>query len=272
VPAQSTVLVTGATDGIGLATAARLLELGFRVIAHGRTRDSATTCANRLSTRRATVIPVWADFSSMQEVATLPAQISAHTTHLDVMLNNAGMIATRYEMTADGLEHTMAVNYFAPWLLTLRLLPLLLAAPQARVVNVSSMTHAGAELDPASLDGAVQWSAYAAYSSSKLANLLFTLSLSKRQPGMRVNALHPGVISTKLLRQGFGTSGGNVSDGARTSVYLATSKQGASISGRYFVNCKQQRPARNALDEALAEALWDTTAERLTEHLAGVEV
>lgn len=263
-------LVTGACDGIGQETAARLAEHGFTIIVHGRNQQRATAGARKIAQDGGKAIPVWGDFSSMHEVCALAEQVGRATPNLDVLINNAGMYASRRETTSDGLERTMAVNYFAPWLLTVTLLPLIRAAPSPRVVNVSSMTHAGAELDLADLDVTRGWSAYAVYATSKLANILFNQALSRREPGLCANALHPGVIATKLLRQGFGTGGDSVAAGARTPVHLACAKEVASISGRYFVNCQEQRPSRKASDKRLADALWTATENRLRDYLAAV--
>ena len=266
---MQSVLVTGATDGIGRATAHSLIQRGWHVLVHGRSEAKARKHALALAEADAKVTPVWGDFAVMSEVVDLSNQVKAEVSTLDVLVNNAGIYAERQTFNADGFEMTMAVNYFAPFLLTHHLLPALTAAPMARIVNVSSMTHSGAALDLDDLRFERSWSSYAAYATSKLANILFTkrLATELERSAVTVNALHPGVIGTKLLRQGFGMGGGSVADGARCSIFLATSPKVASVSGRYFVDSCEQRPASKASDERLGSKLWDATLDLLDAYL-----
>lgn len=261
-----TVLVTGATDGIGRQTARELLARGLHVLVHGRSEARAAQHAAALAREAAgaQVTPVAGDLSSMEQVLALTQQVKRHAPVLDVLIHNAGVYEKRRRLTVDGFEMTMAVNHFAPFLLTHHLLAVLTAAPAARVVTVSSMAHQSGELDPDDLTFAHGYDAYSAYAASKLANILFTRSLARRLGGTRctANALHPGVIDTKLLHAGFNMKGASVEQGARTSVYLATSDEVAGVSGRYFDNCREARPSRIAGDDRLAEALW-AQSERL---------
>lgn len=265
------VLVTGATDGIGRATAHSLIQRGWHVLVHGRSEAKARKHALALADADADAktTPVWGDFAVMTEVVDLSKQVKAEVSTLDVLVNNAGIYAEQRSLNADGFEMTMTVNYFAPFLLTHHLLPALTAASAARIVNVSSMTHSGAALDLDDLRFERSWSSYAAYSTSKLANILFTkrLAAELKRTAVTVNALHPGVIGTKLLRQGFGMGGGSVEEGARCSVFLATSPKIASVSGRYFVDCREQKPAANARDERLGSKLWDASLDLLDAYL-----
>jgi NAD(P)-dependent dehydrogenase (short-subunit alcohol dehydrogenase family) len=137
-------------------------------------------------------------------------------------------------------------------------------APAGRIVNVSSMAHQSGRLDPDEMTFARDYDGYAAYAASKLANILFTVELAKRlaDTKLTVNCLHPGVIGTKLLRSGFGMGGAPVEEGARTSVYLATSPEVANITGRYYVDSRPATPSRTARDAALAARLWQES-ERL---------
>jgi NAD(P)-dependent dehydrogenase (short-subunit alcohol dehydrogenase family) len=257
---MKTVLVTGATDGIGRETARELLEHGLRVLVHGRSERKAVSCAEELgrTTQTGKATPVWGDLSDMQQVAALAAQVTALAPALDVLINNAGVYEQRRRLSVDGFEMTMAVNHFAPYLLTRLLGPTLSAAPAGRIVTVSSMAHESGDLEIDDLAFARGWDAYDAYAASKLANILFTRALAKRLEGTRVtaNALHPGVIDTKLLHAGFAMKGAPVEQGARTSVYLATSDKVAGVSGKYFIDCRDKTPSRAARDDGLAEALW----------------
>ena len=188
---------------------------------------------------------------------------------LRVLVNNAGVYEKRRHVTGEGFELTMAVNHFAVFLLTRRLLDRLVAAPAGRIVTVSSMVHQGASIDLDDLAFEGGFDGYRAYAASKLANLLFTRSLARRVAGTRVtaNAPHPGVIGTKLLRAAFSMRGASVQQGARTSVYLAASDEVAGVSGRYFVDCRAAAPSREACDEALAEALWQRSEALLSAFL-----
>ena len=268
---MKSVLVTGATDGIGRATAEQLLEHDWQVLVHGRNETKATKTASDLATaaHHGKTAPVWGDFTRMREVVDLADQINACVPSLDALVNNAGVYEKQRRMSDDGLEMTMAVNHFAHFLLTLKLLETIEKAPEGRIVVVSSMTHQGADLDPRDLELSRDWSGYGAYATSKLANVLFTRALAERIRGgnTTANALHPGVIGTKLLRSSSGMGGGTVGDGARTSVFLATSPEVAGVSGAYFVDCRQQKPSRAARNAKLAEALWSSSENILAEFL-----
>jgi len=264
-----TVLVTGSTDGIGRATARELCARGWHVLVHGRTADKARAGTREVASGTGSATPVWGDFSSMRAVVDLADQVRSQVETLAALVNNAGIYPKKRELTADGFELTMAVNHFAPYLLTHHLLPQLIGAPSARIVNVSSMTHSSRALNVSDLGLQRKWDPYAAYATSKLANILFTrqLAVNLAKTTVTANALHPGVIATKLLRSGFGGGGGAVEDGARTSVYLVDDVAPAAISGSYFVDCREAPISRAAADPQLAAALWDRSAELLGEFL-----
>jgi NAD(P)-dependent dehydrogenase (short-subunit alcohol dehydrogenase family) len=265
---MKTVLVTGATDGIGRETARQLLARGLRVLVHGRSQSKAEGQAAEFSRGPGggQAVAVWGDLSIMRQVVALADQVRQLAPALDILINNAGVFERRRQLTAEGFERTMAVNHFAPFLLTRCLLPSIGSAPAGRVVVVSSIAHQSGQLPLDDLTFAGGYDGYEAYAASKLANILFTRALAERLKDTRVtaNALHPGVIGTKLLRAGFNIGGAPVEQGARTSVYLATSAEVEGISGKYFVDCRQVTPSSTARNRALSDSLW-SESERLLE-------
>ena len=266
-----TALVTGATDGIGHATARQLGALGWNVLVHGRDERKSRRAVRELAQAgsRGTYAPVWGDLARMREVVDLGRQVIEMAPVIDALVNNAGVSVGERTLTEDGFELTMAVNHFAHFLLTHHLLAAVRAAPAGRIVTVSSMTHSSGRIDLDDLSFARRFDGYGAYAASKLANVLFTAALAKRLAGTRAiaNCCHPGVISTKLLHSRFGMGGAPVEQGARTSVYLATSPEVGGVSGKYFNDCREATPARAARDEKLAEALWSTSEEVLAAYL-----
>lgn len=254
-------LVTGATDGIGLQTAVELARKSARVLVHGRTEKKALTAADHVRAHApgAQVVPVWADFGRLAEVRALAAQVQKAAPVLDALVNNAGVFMKERTLTPDGFETTLQVNHLAPFLLTKLLLPQLEAAPQGRVVNVSSMAHARGRVQLDDLQSERRYDGYAAYALSKLLNVHFTHELARRLEGTRVTtyALHPGVITTKLLQTGFGMGGADLETGARTSVYCATAPELASVTGRYYSNAREASAAPHADDPRLEKQLWE---------------
>ncbi|HEX6839284.1 MAG TPA: SDR family oxidoreductase [Polyangia bacterium] len=266
---MQTILVTGATDGIGRETARQLGERGARVLVHGRSRDKAERAAKALrdESGRDAFEPVAGDFARLDEVRALAAEIAARHPRLDALVNNAGIYTREGGRSADGFDLTLAVNHLAPFALTHLLID---ALPRgARVVFVSSNVHRSA--DGAGLierlTGAAtgEHDGYAAYADSKLANVLTAYELARRlEPrGIAVNAMHPGVIGTKLLRQGFGGLGGaDVARGAAGEVKLAIDPSLDGVSGRYFDQTQESRAAAAASDTALQARVYELSRER----------
>ncbi|MEN8259630.1 MAG: SDR family NAD(P)-dependent oxidoreductase, partial [Pseudomonadota bacterium] len=193
---MKTVLVTGASDGIGRETARQISEKRHQVFIHGRSLEKAAKTAADLAQTvpDARLIPVYADLSDMHQVLDLAKQVRDKTAVLDVLINNAGVFEERRTVTRDGFEMTMAVNHFAHFLLSLQLLDLLKAAPQGRIITVSSIAHGMGTIDLNDLTFKHHYSGYDAYAVSKLANILFTMALGARLTGTPVtaNSLHPG--------------------------------------------------------------------------------
>lgn len=261
------VLVTGSTDGIGRATARALAAGGMKVIVHGRTKPKvdATLAALTDELPGAELEGVSFDLGSQAGVRRGAEQILARVPALHVLINNAGIFADERVVTDDGVELTFAVNHIGPFLLTELLAPRLEASATAapsRVINVSSIAHTRGRIHIGDLTLANGWTGYAAYAMSKLANVMHAISLAERHPADKLVAysLHPGVIGTKLLRQGFGPVAGAAAEtGARTSVRLAGEDAVTAPSGSYFNEGVQAQPAASARDAALRAALWDAS-------------
>ena len=271
---QPTAVVTGASAGIGLHTALGLARAGMRVVIVGR-HAQRTEAARRFVLERvpnAEIETALADFSALDEVRALAADILARCRRLDVLVNNAGLISPRYAVSAEGHELTVAVNHLAPFLLTNLLLDRLTASAPARIVTVASQAHRGARLDVATMTRPRDWTPLSAYGRSKLANVLFTRALARRlDPAMAMTAcLHPGVIATdigdragSLARLGWRIAKPFLpgpEKGARTSIFLATAADPAAFHGAYVIGKKvtEQDPA--ARDDRLGEALWQESS------------
>jgi NAD(P)-dependent dehydrogenase (short-subunit alcohol dehydrogenase family) len=265
--AGKVVLVTGATAGIGMATATELTRRGARVLVHGRSRAKARAAVEALQGEGGSneLIPVHGDLASFAETRALAEQVLSASDRLDVLINNAGVFMPERTLTGDGLETTFQVNHLAYFVLTHLLLDRLRASAPARIIIVSSNTHRGADLDFDNLQGERRYDGYSAYARSKLGNVLFTNALARRldKNAVTANALHPGVIRTNLLRAGWGGGGGSLAVGARTSVYLADSDDVAGVTGKYFDSSREAPSSARSLDHALQERLWQVS-ETLT--------
>jgi retinol dehydrogenase 12 len=259
-----TVLVTGATRGIGLETAVRLAGLGADVLVHGR---DAARGADALAAVRAASAPGarpslhLADLSMLDGVRTLADDVARERGRLDVLVANAGVFAPGRRETADGLELTFAVNVVAPVLLAARLLPALSAAAPARIVILSSASHWTGEVhwDDLQLARPGAYTPLRAYDQSKLAVLMLTLALARRLEGSGVTVvcLDPGDVATTMLATGWPDLPGiAVEDGAVTSVYLASSPEAAGLSGVYLEDGEVTTPLAAALDVPAQERLW----------------
>jgi NAD(P)-dependent dehydrogenase (short-subunit alcohol dehydrogenase family) len=267
-------LVTGATSGVGLVTAQALACQGATLIVVGRNpeRGAATVSRIQHETGNSAVELIIADLSAQAQVRRLASEVQRRFTRLDVLINNAGALFLRRQLSPDGLEMTFALNHLAYFLLTNLLLDHLKASPAARIVNVSSEAHRGARLDFADLQGQHRYRGWRAYARSKLANILFTYALARRLEGTSVvaNALHPGFVATNFGRNNRGITAVffriaqlaaiSPEQGAQTIIYLASSPEVKGITGAYFVKKKAVRSSQISYDRSAADRLWQVSA------------
>ena len=264
---RKTVLVTGSTDGIGRETAIALARRGVDVILHGRHTRRAAAVRRELAeiTGRRPPEPLLADFSSLQGVAGLTAILDARGLRLDVLVNNAAAAFPERRVNDQGYELTLAVNHLAPFLLTHSVLASRCGATLERIVNVSSMAQRNGVIDLDDLHWRKRdYTSYAAYAATKLANVMMTLELARRlRPrGVCVNALHPGVVTTTLLKEGLGGSGWeSAAQASSTSVWLALSADAGKHTGCYFSDGRPAPMNLAAHDGALVSAFYQRSLE-----------
>ena len=254
-----TILITGSTDGIGLETAKSLYSQGHHVLLHGRSDTKLEAAEKALSELPGDgrVESYLADLSRMADVETLGDAIAANHEQLDVVINNAGVLRTADTFTDDGLDIRFAVNTFAPYLLTQRLLPLL--GPGARVVNLSSAAQSPVNLEALAGRARIP-DQLNAYAQSKLALTMWsrTMADSQKENGLIVVAVNPGsLLGTKMVTEGFGMAGNDIRIGADILIRAALSEEFAEASGLYFDNDKGRfaSPHRDALDQKKTERI-----------------
>ena len=266
------IVITGATAGIGQSSAIELAKAGADLTLLSRNPDKAAAVAEEIQAAggsEPTLIAM--DMASLASVREAAEATLALNKPIDILLNNAGVVNTERRETVDGFEETLAVNHFAPFLLTGLLLPAIQQADSARIVNVASEAHAFVKsMGFEDMQAEKDFKTFREYGRSKLANILFTRTLALRLEGqdVTVNCLHPGAVATSLGSQNEGVIAKllplllkpffrSPDRGAETSLYLCQSDDVANISGAYFANCKQKRPKPWARDDEAAEKLWE---------------
>jgi NAD(P)-dependent dehydrogenase (short-subunit alcohol dehydrogenase family) len=271
------VLITGATSGIGKETARTLFEKGFQVIVVGRNESKLKQTISDLekNNKDVSVDSFLCDLSSQESIRQLSKDIYAKYEHIDVLINNAGLIIAPRKTTVDGLEYTFALNHLGYFLLTGLLLDLLIAGKSARIINVSSQAHQSGQIHFDDLMLERNYSAMKAYSQSKLANVLFTYELAKKLKGtgITVNCLHPGAVRSNfgmelpglmkvilLIARPFLI---NSRKGAITPIYLASSPEVEGVTGKYYIKKQLTMSSRESNDEEVAGKLWEVS-EQLT--------
>ena len=256
--ANKTILLTGATDGIGLQTAGELAKLNIKLILHGKNPDKGNKIIEKLisETGNTNIHYYNVDLSSFKMIEGFTAKINADFNQLDILINNAGIYESNKVILQNGLEKSFMVNYLSSFVLTLQLLPSLKKGKESKIINLSSMVHAS-NIDFENLNAEKSYSGSDAYSLSKLCNILFTYKLAEllKNDKVSVNALHPGVINTKLLRAGWGPFGNATIEGAKRIMFLV--KMSNFVTGKYFENDKQIKSAAISYDKNIQNQLWD---------------
>lgn len=265
-----TVVITGSTSGIGKVAALELAAKGARIVAVARDKARGEETLAELDKRAPGLAHKihYADLSLLADMKRVAAEIAASEPRIDVLINNAGAMFAKRQVTSDGFERTFALDHLSYFVVTAGLRQRLLASGPARIINTSSDAHKGGHLDIDDLQ-TEKYTSIKAYARAKLANILFTRELARRLKGtgLTANSLHPGVVATRFGHE----SGGVVSSllkfvqffaispekGAETIVYLASSPEVAGVSGEYFYKCKPAVPTRAAQDDRLAAALWE---------------
>jgi len=275
-----TVVITGGTSGIGQVAAEKLAGMGARivVVARDHARGEATLARLRSIAPGRVHRVYYADLSQLAEMKQVGHEIAAEEPRIDVLINNAGGLFNRRQVTKDGLEMTFATNHLSYFVLTELLSERLAASAPARVVNTSSHAHRRGKLDFADLQMEKDYTGLGAYGRSKLCNILFTRELARRVAGSGVtaNCLHPGFVNTRFGDQNTGL--GSIvfgvmkkfaltpEQGAETIVYLASSDVPAVVSGAYFYKCQVTPPTKDAQDDHAARRLWQES-----ERLSGIQ-
>jgi len=267
------VVITGATSGIGQVAAERLAAMGARIVQVARDAARGKAALARL----AAIAPGaahrvhYADLSRLAEMKRVAVEITAAEPRIDVLINNAGAIFARRQVTEDGLERTFALNHLSYFVLSAGLRASLAAAAPARIVNTASDAHYRGHLDFADLQAERRYDPYRVYGTSKLCNILFTRALARRLAGSGVtaNALHPGFVATRFGDQSGGLYTWGIrlaklfaispQEGAQTIVYLASAPDVAAANGGYFEKCRPSAVSAQAADEEAAQRLWQAS-------------
>jgi NAD(P)-dependent dehydrogenase (short-subunit alcohol dehydrogenase family) len=267
------VVITGATSGIGEVAAQNLAGMGARIVMVARNPQRADATLSRLRQVGPGVDHQvhLADLSRLADMKRVAREIASAEPKIDVLINNAGAMFMRRQVSADGFEMTFATNHLSYFVLTEGLLKPLQAAGRARIINTASEAHRGAQIDFDDLQFTKAYSGFTAYRRSKLCNILFTKELARRLQGTEItaNSLHPGFVNTRFGDENPGIGAGlfrlaklfaiSPEKGAETIVFLATSKDVANTSGLYFQKCRPATPSTEAKSDDAARRLWIET-------------
>ena len=273
---SGTYLITGANSGLGFHTALHIAKLGGEVIMVCRDSEKGTIAREEItrSSGSKAIHLYIADLSSQSQIRQLAGAVRSAFSKIDVLINNAACNFLHFTQTENGIEMQFAVNHLAPFLLTHLLLDKLRNAEQGRIINVTSRAHARGSLHFEDLNLSNNYSAFAAYNQSKLANILFTYELAKRlqDTSITVNCFHPGLVDTPIgnknttwfysvLWSMIKMFGASPSKSAETGVYLATSDAVKNVNGKYFANCKEIKSSAITYNQKIASQLWQVSEE-----------
>jgi NAD(P)-dependent dehydrogenase (short-subunit alcohol dehydrogenase family) len=275
-----TVVITGATSGIGQVAAERLAAMGARIVqvARDRTRGEAALARLRALAPAAAHQIHYAELSRMPEVKRVAAEIATAEPKIDVLINNAGAVFAKRHQTEDGLELTFALNHMSYFVLTTCLRERLFASAPARIVSTASDAHENGHIDFSDLQAAKRYPPFRRYGTTKLCNILFTRELARKLAGTGVtaNCLHPGFVSTRFgdgaggfyaigIRIAKSLAAISSEQGAETIVHLASSPDLGDANGVYFEKCKPSKPSAEAQSDDVARRLWQES-----ERIAGL--
>ncbi len=269
-----TCMITGATSGIGRASALELGRLGAKLVLVCRNRERGQELVREIQRAGNPDVELMvANLESRAAIRKLAADFIATGKPLHVLMNNAGVFNMKRALTSDGLEEVFAVNHLAYFMLTLLLLDRIKESAPARIINISSDLHQRATIKFDDLGGERSYGGMSSYAQSKLGNVLFTYELARRLAGtgVTVNCVHPGAVATNLANNSGAIIGAawklagafmkSPDKGARTQVYLASSPEVEGVTGKYFIDAKEARSSAESHDAAIARRLWEVSAK-----------
>ena len=264
------IIITGATDGIGLAAANAIAKKGYHVSLVGRNPDKGKKALEAIIeySGNENLDFFECDLSLVANVKDLADRIKQKHSKIDVLLNNAGGANKTKQITSEGLEKTFATNQMNYFVLSTELLNILSESNDGRIVNVASNAHIGAEVDYANINSEKSFSAWTSYCVSKLMNIMFTYQLSSMQDRVSVNVLHPGFVDTNIagnegnlikyiVKFGAKMFARTVDNGADSSIYLSTSDEVKGVSGKYFFKCREIKSSRASYNQEDWKKVWD---------------
>ena len=268
------IIITGATDGIGLAAAKSIALKGYHVGLVGRNPDKGKKAINEIISHSGNnnLDFFECDLSLVANIKDLADRIKQKHSKIDVLLNNAGGANKTKQITSEGLEKTFATNQMNYFVLSSELLNILSESNDGRIVNVASNAHIGAEVDYENVNSEKSFSAWTSYCVSKLMNIMFTYQLASMQDKVSVNVLHPGFVDTNIagnegnlikyiVKFGAKMFARTVDNGADSSIYLSTSDEVKGISGKYFFKCREIRSSRASYVKEDWQKVWDLCSE-----------
>ena len=267
---QKNIIITGATDGIGLAAAKSIASKGYHIVLVGRNSDKGKKAIDEIISHSGNENLDFfeCDLSLVVNVKDLANRIKQKYSKIDVLLNNAGGANKTKQITSEGLEKTFATNQMNYFVLSTELLNILSESNDGRIVNVASNAHIGAEVDYENINSEKSFSAWTSYCVSKLMNIMFTYQLASTQDKVSVNVLHPGFVDTNIagnegnlikyiVKFGAKMFARTVDNGADSSIYLSTSDEVKGVSGKYFFKCRKIRSSRASYIQEDWKKVWD---------------